>query len=72
MRAADCLKEVLRLIDFCKNCILFSAKENSRKLIAGALSADRAVIDRLHHGIRRDQAKIPAVADHHGCVAEFG
>ena len=48
-----------------KNGELFSVQENSRKLIAGARSADGAVIYGLHDRVGVDQVQVPAVADHH-------
>lgn len=62
---SGCLKEVVKRIIQHKNGELFSVQENSRKLIAGARSADGAVIYGLHDRVGVDQVQVPAVADHH-------
>ena len=43
--------------------------KNSRKLIAGAGSAERAVIYGLHHRFRGDGVEFLGVADHERCIA---
>ena len=52
-------------------CELFSNKENSRKLIAGVLSAQSAVVDCLHYDVCGDPTDGLAVPDHKRCITEF-
>lgn len=53
------------------SCELFSEKENPRKLIAGVLSAQGAVIDCFHYDVCIDSTGRLAVANHKRCITEL-